>query len=100
MSRYSNILMEVTEKGQKCLAPVLYPKVELSEDDIYIIATEGDRYDKLSLQFYGSVEYWWIIMAANESVVRGDSLAIAPGTQVRVPVSPEEYKRLYQELNS
>ena len=99
-SRYGNIDREMTEKGQSYLAPVLYPKVELHEDDIYIIATEGDRYDKLSLQFYGRVDYWWVIMAANPEAEIGSSLVIAPGSQIRIPAEPEDYIVQYQNLNS
>lgn len=98
-SRYDNIPKRITEQGTKYLTPVIYPKVELGENDLYVIATEGDRYDKLSLQFYGSIEYWWVIMAANLGTVNADSLAVTPGLQIRIPESPEDYIVQFQNLN-
>lgn len=100
MERYSNIGISTLDIGQRYLKPVFYPNVEESEDDIYIITTEGDRYDNISLQFYGREDYWWIIMAANSLESAGGSLVIQPGVQVRIPADPEEYVRRYQELNS
>ena len=100
MSRYDNINTGTTEKGRNYLVPVLYPNVEISEDDLYVITTEGDRYDNLSLQFYGREDYWWIIMAANSIESTGGSLVVQPGIQIRIPAEPEEYIRQYQELNS
>lgn len=99
-SRYNNISKRATEQGTKYLAPVTYPKVELSENDIYVIATEGDRFDKLSLQFYGKIDYWWVIMVANLGTVNADSLAVTPGLQIRIPESPEDYIVQFQNLNS
>lgn len=99
-SRYDNIAEKSTETGRDYLVPVLYPKVEVSDDDLYVITTEGDRYDTLSLQFYGRVDYWWVIMVANSGTISGDSLAIEPGTQLRIPAEPEDYLVQYQNLNS
>lgn len=99
-SRYENIAKRSTEQGISYLAPVLYPKVELQEDDLYVITTEGDRYDILALEFYGQADYWWVIMAANSEAVSGDSLAIQPGTQIRIPAEPENYVIQYQNLNN
>lgn len=98
-SRYEEIEQLKTEDGRRYMTNVFYPDVEESEDDIYVIATEGDRYDKLSLQFYGIVDYWWIIAVAN-FIEKADSLAIEPGTQIRIPANPEAYRRSFRERNS
>ena len=68
MARYSNIRKSTTDRGIVYYTNAIYPNIELDEDDIYIIASQGDRYDKLAAQFYGNASYWWIIAAANESV--------------------------------
>lgn len=100
-SRYDSIPKRTEKAGQTYLiSPVLYPKVELNDDDIYVIATEGDRYDTLSLQFYGQMDYWWVIMAANAEGIAGDSLVVQPGAQIRIPAEPEDYIVQYQNLNS
>ena len=99
-SRYTNISKRVTEQGTRYVGPVTYPRIELGENDIYVIATEGDRFDKLSLQFYGTEEYWWIIMVANLGTINADSLAVTPGLQIRIPESPEDYLVQFQNANS
>ena len=99
-TRYDNVQTRTTEAGINFLTPVFYPKVEVSEDDLYIISTDGDRYDNLSLEFYGRVDYWWVVMVANLGTINGDSLAIEPGIQIRIPENPEDYIRRYQEFNS
>lgn len=98
MERYDNIGSLRTGTGEEYLRPVFYPNVEESPDDIYVITTDGDRFDKLSMSFYGSVGYWWVIAVANQISV-SDSLFIAPGTQLRIPENPEEYVRQYQDFN-
>ena len=99
-SRYSNISKEISRQGTEYLVPVIYPEVKVGENDIYIITTESDRFDVLSLHFYGTTQYWWVIMAANMEAVRSDSLAVPPGTQIRIPENPEDYVVNYQNLNS
>ena len=98
MERYDNIGSLGTGTGEEYLRPVFYPNVEESPDDIYVITTDGDRFDKLSKSFYGSAEYWWVIAIANQISV-SDSLFITPGTQLRIPENPEEYVRQYQDFN-
>ena len=74
-----------------------YPEVPLSENDYYLTAQYGDRYDKLSLRFYGTMEYWWIILIANQG--KEDSLALTPGDQVRIPADPLAYLSKFKKCN-
>lgn len=78
---------------------VLYPSIPLSDSDIYVITTRGDRYDLLSLRFYSTSEYWWIISSANESLQQ-NSLLITPGTQIRIPINIQSILESYNTLNS
>lgn len=99
MSRYSNVGIRVTDTGKRYCCNVFYPEIELDEDDIYVITTEGDRYDKLAQQFYYDSSLWWVIAAAN-SVTDADSLVLAPGTQIRIPARPEQYYRAFEDFNT
>jgi hypothetical protein len=99
MGRYSNIEVRTTDTGKKYYSNVIYPEIEYSDDDIYVIAVDGDRYDKLALQFYHNSDYWWII-AANNRVAEAGSITITPGTQIRIPANPERYITQYNQLNS
>jgi nucleoid-associated protein YgaU len=98
MRRYSNIATTTDENGRLYKVNSIYPEVPLSEDDFYVITTLGDRYDTLSSQFYKTSEYWWVIAAANTE--NRDTLAITPGTQLRIPANPETYITRYKSFNN
>jgi len=97
LNRFTNIPVLKSEKGKRYYKNVIYPEIPLSDDDIYVIATGGDRYDKIALQFYHNEDYWWIISAANTGAT--DSLVITPGTQLRIPANPLQYQQQFEELN-
>ena len=98
MRRYSNIATTTDENGRLYKVNSIYPAVPLSEDDFYVITTLGDRYDTLSNQFYKTSEYWWIIASANTA--DRDTLAITPGTQLRIPANPQQYISDYENFNN
>ena len=100
MNRYSNILVRKNTDGISYYCNTVFPELELNEDDIYVITTVGDRYDKLAQQFYSNPNYWWIIVEANKLLDSdGSSLAIVPGTQLRIPAYPEDYLAKWEKLN-
>lgn len=83
MKRYEDI--PVRNVGAKPYrATAIYPEVPASEQDYYVIASTGDRFDILSRQFYGDQQYWWVIASANPNV-RRDTMYIEPGLQLRIP---------------
>lgn len=90
-------LLEYTSEGKRYLRNLIYPEIQPSADDIYVITTGGDRYDKLALQFYNNVDYWWVIAVANTDVV--DSLVVTPGVQLRIPATPEKFQEALEKLN-
>ena len=45
--RYSNIKEFKTDRGVRYKTNAIYPSIPLSDTDIYILATGGDRYDIL-----------------------------------------------------
>jgi len=61
-----------------------YPEIPLSENDIYVYTTQGDRYDVLSLNYYGDSSLWWIIASANPNIGLS-TLVIPEGVQIRIP---------------
>lgn len=94
----SNRLIDKTTDGKQYIRNVIYPDLEPTEDDIYVIATIGDRYDKLAMQFYQNIDFWWIIAAANSAAM--DSLCIEPGVQIRIPVNTAAWQEAYEQLNN
>ena len=86
-----------TVDGRVYLANTLYPDVPVSENDWYVITTIGDRYDKLSQQFYNRSDYWWIIAIANN--LPADTLCPEIGVQLRIPADPAGYLEILKLEN-
>lgn len=63
-----------------------YVEIPLSDADIYLYTTVGDRYDSLAYQYYQNSSLWYIIALANPSQ---DFNSITPevGAQIRIPSS-------------
>lgn len=76
----------------------MYPEIPLSEDDIYIITTQKDRYDLLAQQYFNDVNLWWIIPCANPEYGL-DSLFPPLGAQIRIPQNTQILSK-YRKLNN
>jgi hypothetical protein len=76
----------------------LYPNIPISNEDIFVITTVGDRLDLLAYTYYKNPEYWWIISMANNNITKG-SMFPQPGTQLRIPLNVNEVLRTFDELN-
>lgn len=100
--RYSSINTISNPKdnnGAKFYATAKYPKVPLSESDIYVLTEETDRLDLLANQFYGDSSLWWVISIANDFLPQ-NSLTLTPGVQLRIPGNPGLVLDLYKKINS
>ena len=96
--RYKTIPTVKAKSGKNYRFNPIYPDIPLSENDIYVIASQGDRYDLLASRYYGDSTLWWIIATANTS--GQGSLLPTPGDQIRIPYSKDEVISLYETLNS
>ena len=85
MSRYDTVTKVIDKKIQR-ISTADFPKVEDKNSDVLLIATQGDRCDMISQQYYGTPDFWWFIASINKL----KSNNIEAGTQLRVPVSTEE----------
>ena len=65
MSLRTEFINIKARQGKKIFKSINYPPIPLSIDDIYVITSEGDRLDLLANLFYKNVDYWWIIVNAN-----------------------------------
>jgi hypothetical protein len=82
MNRYQDISI-ITVDNKKCYQTTRYPEVPLSDQDIYVYVTQGDRFDTLASQFYGDQSLWWIIATANN--IHNVSFSVPDGTTLRLP---------------
>ena len=97
-TRYNNSITLRTSDGKPYYKGKVYPNIPLSEDDVYVITTIGDRLDLLAYQYYRDVNLWWIISAANNNATKV-SLFPAPGTQLRIPTNVNSVTRLFNDFN-
>jgi phage tail protein X len=98
MNRYQNIPIIKNLAGTRYYKDNKYPRIPLSVNDIYVITTDGDRFDTLASQYYGDSSMWWIISTANESLPQ-NSLFIPLGTQLRIPTDVAGVMSRYNALN-
>jgi len=99
MNRYERLDRLKTPEGRRYIKNAIYPDIPVSADDTYVIATVGDRYDSLAMQFYKDISLWWIIATANPSS-SSDSIVATPGVQLRIPASPQNIVALYNKINN
>ena len=102
MSRYTDIPQtrnREVRNGVRYYTNVFYPEITLSETDIYVITTDGDRLDLLANEYYGDISLYWIISTANDNLSQ-NSLHLPVGTQLRIPQDITAIINSYQELNN
>lgn len=106
-NRYKNI--RKFEGGNKAYFSFpKYPEIPLSENDVYVITEEGDRYDILADQYYGDTTLWWIISIANATSIGTNLPTSLPqnsmfppiGAQIRIPANYSSVITSYNKLNS
>ena len=90
VSRYSNLNKRIKRKKDnsnrvrkiyKSYKTPYYSRTELSNSDMYFITQEGDRLDKLALQFYGDSNLWWYIGKVNHI----KTMNLEAGIRIRIP---------------
>ena len=98
MNRYTNSAIDQTQQGQPYFKQRFYPNIPLSENDVYVITTVGDRLDSLANSYYNDSTLWWIIAAANNNATKG-ALYPTPGTQLRIPTNLNAVLSLFNQFN-
>ena len=94
MNRYQPIPI-INVNNKPSYQTTRYPEVPLSDEDIYVYITQGDRFDILAQQYYGDQSLWWIISIANTAIagtslpsdLTQDTLRIPQETQIRIPAN-------------
>jgi hypothetical protein len=99
MNRYQKIQIIKNSNKVSYYRDNKYPEIPLSVNDIYIVASDGDRFDMLANQYYGDPTLWWIISIANADIVQ-NSLYVPLETQIRIPYNPASVVASYNKLNS
>ena len=98
MNRYRGIPILKNPKGRRYYTGVKYPFIPFNDNDLYVIAQEGDRFDLLASQYYGDSTLWWIIPSANPRF-KPNSLYPVLGYQIRIPTNLSDILLKYKSLN-
>ena len=99
MERYTNRdILKQTNTNTPYYKGKFYPNIPLSESDVYVITTVGDRLDNLAYSYYRDTTLWWIIAAANNNATKG-ALYPEPGTQLRIPTDANFVINLFNQFN-
>ena len=96
MSRYESNKIIRSKNSNRVYKSNVYPKIERSVTDIYIITRSGDRLDLLANKYYNDQNLWWIIAVANNLGRSG--LIVPPAKQLRIPTEVANILSEYQEL--
>ena len=98
MNRYKNISIIKDLEGTRMYKTVKYPEIPRSDDDIYVISTDGDRYDVLAFNYYTDSSLWWVISIANAEYTQ-NSISPPVGVQIRIPGNLDSILVAYNKLN-
>lgn len=94
-SRYQNIpITKLNVTGSAYYQTNVYPAIQPTNNDYYIITTINDRLDLIAFDFYQDSSLWWIIASAN--ALPGDSIYPPIGVQIRIPT---DIKKILGEYN-
>ena len=99
MNKYENSTILTTANiNRPYYKGKFYPNIPLSESDVYVITTVGDRLDSIAFSYYRDSTLWWIIAAANNNATKG-ALYPEPGTQLRIPTDVNRVLNQFNQFN-
>jgi hypothetical protein len=76
----------------------VYPEIQPTNNDYYLITTVDDRLDLLAYDFYQDSTLWWVIASAN--ALPGDSMYPPIGVQLRIPTNLQGILSSYNLVNN
>jgi hypothetical protein len=98
-SRYQTIpTTKLNLTGSAYYTTNVYPDIQPTNTDYYVITTVDDRLDLMALDFYQDSSLWWIIASAN--ALPGDSIYPPIGVQLRIPVDIKSILNNYNLVNN
>jgi hypothetical protein len=98
-SRYQNIpAIRLNLTGSTYYETNIYPEVQPTNSDYYVITTVNDRLDLIAQDFYQDSGLWWVIASAN--ALPGDSIYPPIGIQLRIPTNLKTILNNYNSVNN
>ena len=88
MKRYATTRKKIDKSGIRVYRTTYYPEIPVSDSDIFMYPTEGERLDSLAHKHYGDTTLWWIIAKANglkgKAGVSVDNILRIPGNIAKI----------------
>jgi hypothetical protein len=97
MNRYQNI-PQTRYENKRAYQTTRYPEIPFSENDIYVITSDGDRFDLLAQEYYNDSSLWWVISTANRTLPQ-NSIIPPAGSQIRIPGDLNLVLELFNSVN-
>ena len=97
MRRYESTPIKRRWDGKRVFLTTRYPDIKPSDDDSFVISSDGDYLDTLAYKYYGDPTLWWIIALAN-NLGKG-KLSVEPGLQIRLPADINNIITQFHSLN-
>ena len=89
--------MNDTVTGKRNYATAIFQSIPPTENDTFIITSDGDRLDLLANRFYGDSSLWWVIAVTNGL---SDSFFVPPGTRLRIPGDMQFAQSYMSDINN
>ena len=98
-NRYQTIpITKLNVTGSTYYQTNIYPTIQPTDSDYYIITTVEDRLDLIAYDFYQDSSLWWVIASAN--ALPGDSIYAPIGIQLRIPTNLQTVLSTYKSENN
>jgi len=89
------------ENKNTILANIQYPEIPKENGDLYIYATEQDRYDTLADKYYNDQSMWYILALANIDINPNPASLYPPlGARIRIPANFELYAARFEAFRN
>ena len=96
-SRYKYTSIKKRPDGKRVFNPTMYPKIPISDSDVFIYPKFGDRLDNLAHKYYGDVSLWWIIAKANN--LDEAHIGLEVDKQIRIPTDVQPILQKLKEMS-
>lgn len=98
MKRYKTIPKTRTLDGKRLYQTTKYPVPVTSDNDLYVVTQEDDRFDNLAFEFYGDPTLWWILSISNPNLPQ-NSYFPPVGVTLRIPANVAGIISNFEQIN-
>lgn len=91
-SRYQRVRTLQDDKGNIYHENWIKRKIDkTTRDSLHVVTmVDENRLDMISVSYYGTPRYWWVIALANDII---DPFEVAIGTELRIPLIESLYNK-------